>query len=132
MRTTIGARVRAYRLKRGLTQARLAHLIGRSERWLIDVERGGVDPRLSDAVALARVLSVGVDDLAGQSTPVAERSGRPPPRPPVPSYHGEHPVRLRLAQNGRCREGRAGCRSRRVDTDAGRSMNGRTGSRRCA
>src|SRR5689334_19955268 len=84
MSTTVGERIRAYRLRRGLTQARLAHLIGRSQRWLIDVERGGVDPRLSDAVALAKVLGVAVDDLAGTSTPVAERAGRPPPRPPVP------------------------------------------------
>lgn len=83
MRTTIGERVRTYRLRRGLTQARLAHLIGRSERWLIDVERGGVDPRLSDAIALAGVLCVAVDDLAGASAPSAERAGRPPPRPPV-------------------------------------------------
>ncbi len=87
MRATIGERVRTYRLRRGLTQARLAHMIGRSERWLIDVERGGVDPRLSDAVALARVLNVAIDELAGLSTPVAERTGRPPPRPPVHTGH---------------------------------------------
>jgi transcriptional regulator with XRE-family HTH domain len=84
MRTTIGERVRTYRLRRGLTQARLAHLVGRSERWLIEVERGGVDPRLSDALALARVLSVAVDDLADRLTPADERAGRPPPRRPVP------------------------------------------------
>ena len=83
MTTTIGERVRTYRLRRGLTQARLAHLIGRSERWLIDVERGGVDPRLSDALALARELCVAVDDLAGGPAPVEERTGRPPPRAPV-------------------------------------------------
>ena len=88
MRTTIGERVRTYRLRRGLTQARLAHMIGRSERWLIDVERGGVDPRLSDALALARVLSVAVDDLAGRPTPVDERTARPPPRPPAHPHRG--------------------------------------------
>ena len=98
MRTTIGERVRAYRLRRGLTQARLAHMIGRSERWLIDVERGGVDPRLSDAVALATVLNVAIDDLAGVSTPVVERAGRPPPRPPVHAYHpGGSPLGRDLA-----------------------------------
>jgi DNA-binding XRE family transcriptional regulator len=88
MRTTIGERVRTYRLRRGLTQARLAHLVGRSERWLIDVERGGVDPRLSDALALARELCVAVDDLAGATMPAEQRTGRPPPRPPVHSYYG--------------------------------------------
>jgi len=105
MGTTIGERVRAYRLRRGLTQARLAHLVGRSERWLIEFENGGVDPRLSDALAIARELGVGVDDLAGQSAPVARRTGRPPPRPPVRSYHGAHQVGLRATAPARRTEG---------------------------
>ncbi len=100
MRTTIGERVRTHRLRRGLTQARLAHMIGRSERWLIAVEAGGVDPRLSDVLALARVLSVGVNDLALATTPAAKRAVRPPPRPPVPSYHGAHAVGLLTAAVG--------------------------------
>jgi transcriptional regulator with XRE-family HTH domain len=83
MRTTLGEQVRTHRLRRGLTQARLAHLIGRSERWLIDVERGGVDPRLSDVLALARVLRVVVDDLINASAATVRQAGRPPPRPPV-------------------------------------------------
>jgi transcriptional regulator with XRE-family HTH domain len=96
MRTTIGERVRTYRLRRGLTQARLAHLIGRSERWLIDVERGEVDPRLSDAVALATVLSVLLDDLAGVPTAAGKRAGRPPPRPPELTAGGR-PLHLRAS-----------------------------------
>ncbi|HKF79056.1 MAG TPA: helix-turn-helix transcriptional regulator [Candidatus Dormibacteraeota bacterium] len=76
MAATIGERVRVYRLRRGLTQARLAHLVGRSERWLVEVERGAVDPRLSDAVALARMLRVGVDELARDLAPPAVRGGR--------------------------------------------------------
>jgi transcriptional regulator with XRE-family HTH domain len=71
MASTIGEQVRTYRLRRGLTQARLAHLVGRSERWLLEVERGDVDPRLSDALALAGVLRVRLDDLA---QPPASRS----------------------------------------------------------
>jgi DNA-binding XRE family transcriptional regulator len=74
----VGERIRTYRLRRGFTQVRLAHLIGRSERWLIDVEGGGIDPRLSDALALARVFRVLVDDLVRASTASAERAGRPP------------------------------------------------------
>lgn len=66
MQSAIGEQVRIYRLRLGLTQERLAHLVGRSERWLIEVERGEVDPRLSDALALARVLRVGVVDLTGE------------------------------------------------------------------
>ena len=92
MRTTLGEQVRIHRLRRGLTQARLAHLIGRSERWLIDVERGGVDPRLSDALALASVLRVVLEDLV-RATPSAERAGRPPPRPPeMPGWASLHPL----------------------------------------
>jgi transcriptional regulator with XRE-family HTH domain len=64
MRSTIGVQIRTHRLRRGLTQARLAHLVGRSERWLLDVERGAVDPRFSDAQALAGILRVRLDDLA--------------------------------------------------------------------
>jgi DNA-binding XRE family transcriptional regulator len=77
MTSTIGGHVRSYRLRRGLTQARLAHLVGRSERWLLHVERGDVDPRLSDAVALARVLRVRLDDLA----PEPAAAGLPRRRP---------------------------------------------------
>src|SRR5207302_1666429 len=89
MRTTIGERVRTYRLRRGLTQARLAHLVGRSERWLIDVERGGVDPRLSDALALARELRVAVDDRA-----------RPCPRGRGPRGRAAGPLALRRLEPG--------------------------------
>lgn len=78
MALSIGEQVRSYRTRRGLTQEQLAHLIGRSERWLIDVERGEVDPRLSDAVALAQALCVGVADLTADAT--AEPNARPPPR----------------------------------------------------
>jgi transcriptional regulator with XRE-family HTH domain len=75
MQSAIGEQVRTHRLRLGLTQERLAHLVGRSERWLIEVERGEVDPRLSDALALARALRVGVAELTG------EPSARPPRLP---------------------------------------------------
>ena len=73
MTSTIGEQVRAHRLRRGLTQVRLAHLVGRSERWLLDVERGEVDPRFSDALALAGVLRVRLDDLARPARTAAAR-----------------------------------------------------------
>src|SRR4029077_16713743 len=35
-----------------------AGLIGRSERWLIDIEGGGADLRVSDMIQLARALKI--------------------------------------------------------------------------
>src|SRR3954462_10433749 len=57
----------AYRRRRGLSQAALAGLIGRSESWLSQVERGvrSVD-RLSVLLDLAKVLHVEVEALTGQ------------------------------------------------------------------
>jgi transcriptional regulator with XRE-family HTH domain len=62
-----GARIAAYRRRRGLSQAALAGLVGRSESWLSQVERGvrSVD-RLSVLLDLARVLRVDVEALTGR------------------------------------------------------------------
>ena len=64
---SLGARIAAYRRRRGLSQAALAGLVGRSESWLSQVERGirSVD-RLSVLLDLARVLHVEVDALTGR------------------------------------------------------------------
>jgi transcriptional regulator with XRE-family HTH domain len=63
----LGARIAAYRRRRGLSQAALAGLVGRSESWLSQVERGvrSVD-RLSVLLDLARVLHVNVEALTGR------------------------------------------------------------------
>jgi transcriptional regulator with XRE-family HTH domain len=63
----LGARIAAYRRRRGLSQAALAGLVGRSESWLSQVERGvrSVD-RLSVLLDLARVLRVDVEALTGR------------------------------------------------------------------
>src|SRR4051812_4347289 len=63
----IGRRITTYRRRRGLSQAALAGLIGRSESWLSQVERGvrSVD-RMSVMLDLARVLHVEVDALIGR------------------------------------------------------------------
>jgi DNA-binding XRE family transcriptional regulator len=67
-----GERIRCLRLERGMTQAVLAHLVGRSPRWLVSVESGQVDPRLSDAARLAAALGVHLADIAARSA-VRER-----------------------------------------------------------
>ena len=62
-----GQRIAAYRRRRGLSQAALAQLVGRSESWLSQVERGirSVD-RLSVLLDMARVLDVDVESLTGK------------------------------------------------------------------
>lgn len=72
----IGTRIAAYRLRRGLSQATLAGLVGRSESWLSQVERGirSVD-RLSVLLDMARVLHVDVESLIGRPWQYAPNGG---------------------------------------------------------
>ena len=74
----IGERIASYRRRRGLSQTVVAGLIGRSESWLSQVERGKrtVDS-LSVLLELSRVLDVSVDALVG--TPVAPIDALPHP-----------------------------------------------------
>jgi transcriptional regulator with XRE-family HTH domain len=61
-----GQRIARARRRRGLSQAVLAGLVGRSESWLSQVERGkrGVDSH-SVLVRLAEVLHVDIEELTG-------------------------------------------------------------------
>ncbi len=63
----IGERIAIHRRRRGLTQLVLAGLVGRSESWLSQVERG-IRPidRLSVLIDIAHVFRVNVTDLTGQ------------------------------------------------------------------
>ncbi len=64
---TIGERVAFYRRRRGLTQAVLAGLVGRSEDWLSKVERGEREIRRVDLLtAMAKALRVSLGDLLGR------------------------------------------------------------------
>jgi transcriptional regulator with XRE-family HTH domain len=65
-REAAGQRIARARRRRGLSQAVLAGLIGRSESWLSQVERGkrGVDSH-SVLVRLAEVLRVDLEELTG-------------------------------------------------------------------
>lgn len=62
-----GERIAVYRRRRGLSQAALAGLVGRSESWLSQVERGirSVD-RLSVLLDMAKILHVDVESLIGR------------------------------------------------------------------
>ena len=73
---SVGERVAIYRRRRGLSQLALANMIGRSEAWLSQVERGirHVD-RVSVLIRLAQVLKVTVEDLIGQPLSLAPNGG---------------------------------------------------------
>jgi transcriptional regulator with XRE-family HTH domain len=73
---SIGERIKRHRRRRGLSQTALAQLVGRSESWLSQVERGirGVD-RFSTILELARVLKVDVVELTGRRFQLAPNSG---------------------------------------------------------
>ncbi|MGH3883835.1 MAG: helix-turn-helix domain-containing protein [Pseudonocardiaceae bacterium] len=72
----IGERVAVYRRRRGLSQAALAGLVGRSESWLSQVERGirSMD-RLSVLLDMARILHVDVESLIGRPWQLAPNGG---------------------------------------------------------
>jgi len=74
--TGVGERIAAYRRRRGLSQAALAGLVGRSESWLSQVERGikSVD-RLSVLLDMARILHVDVESLIGRPWQLAPNGG---------------------------------------------------------
>ncbi len=83
----LGERIAYYRRRRGLSQVKLAGLLGRSESWLSQVERGvrSID-RISVLTQVAGALNVPVTELS--------------PDPLVQEQAGEHPtvqaVRLAL------------------------------------
>lgn len=90
----IGERVRIYRRRRGITQAQLADLVGRSEKWMSQVEQGtrSVD-KLSVLIDIARVLKVDVETLAGNKMLYApngqpELAGVDRIRDALSAYHG--------------------------------------------
>lgn len=76
MSDSVGKRVAAYRRRRGMSQAALAGLVGRSESWLSQVERGvrSVD-KMSVLLDMSRVLDVEVQALTGTSWQLAPNGG---------------------------------------------------------
>jgi transcriptional regulator with XRE-family HTH domain len=77
----IGGRIRTFRKRRGVSQERLAQLVGRSESWLSQVERG-IRPveNLAVLTRLAELLDVELDALAGRPLRLAPPAGVPLPK----------------------------------------------------
>lgn len=70
----IGERIRSCRRQRGMSQSVLAGLIGRSERWMVEVEGGESDLRVSDLIQLARALKIHPADFLTGNSPAATES----------------------------------------------------------
>jgi transcriptional regulator with XRE-family HTH domain len=80
----IGRRVRELRLRRGMSQDVVAGLVGKSERWLIGVEGGRDDVKVSDLVKLAGALRVRPEELL--APPDGLRVAEPAPSPVLRRY----------------------------------------------
>src|SRR6478752_121300 len=71
----LGARVRAWRARRGMTRKQLAADSGLSERFLADVESGKGNVSINSLQAAARALNVTILDLLQEAPrPVLARA----------------------------------------------------------
>jgi transcriptional regulator with XRE-family HTH domain len=74
VRLRVGRNVRHLRLQRGLSQERLAELVGNTAKHIGQVERGEVNVTIDILTSIAVHLSVGVAELFGPTSPSAVRS----------------------------------------------------------
>lgn len=73
---SVGERIAFYRVRRGLTQAELGGLVGRSEAWASSIERGRREIRKLDLLAVvAQALRVSLPDLLGQPVLMEDDQG---------------------------------------------------------
>lgn len=59
----IGARIRKYRLDRGLTQENVSEYADLTPAHYSHIERGNTKPSLPTLISIANVLNVSIDDL---------------------------------------------------------------------
>lgn len=80
LRQWLGNRIRALRVKRGLSQSDLAQQAGVGGETVVSrYERGKRLPRIDHLMALARVLGVTVSDLVGDARPATQAPETVPP-----------------------------------------------------
>lgn len=68
---SFGARVRALREERGITQQRLSELLGVRASTVSQIETGDLSPTLTTIAAIARALKTRVPDLLDFEAPAA-------------------------------------------------------------
>ncbi len=100
---TLGRRIRAYRIERGLTLDALAAAIDRAPSQVSTIENGNREPRLALLRSIASALSVTVDDLLSAEPPNAraalEIAVERAQRGPVFAALGLEPVRVSKGQS---------------------------------
>jgi transcriptional regulator with XRE-family HTH domain len=99
MDEVLGRRLRTLRRRRGLSQETLAHLAGKSERWLRDVEAGTVGLWVRDALHMAELLKVDVAELIGAADPRQSESAAPDAESLASALDGNTHVDLKLASS---------------------------------
>ncbi len=62
---TPGPLLERARMRRGISRAALAQQVGRSERWLYNIERGRSSPTLDDITALAEIVGLSLPAFFG-------------------------------------------------------------------
>lgn len=62
---TLGRRIKAARMQRGVKQAELARVLGISANAMVDIEKGRSYPRADRLRSIAQALSVSADYLLG-------------------------------------------------------------------
>lgn len=62
----LGARIKHFRKKRGLTQIELAELANISRSYLADMERDRYNPSLDTLIAIAQALHIELSELVGE------------------------------------------------------------------
>ena len=65
-RLSVGSRLRALRVERGLSQERLAELAGVDRKLVYRTELGQTSPRLDAVALIAEALQVEIGDLVGE------------------------------------------------------------------
>ncbi len=69
VRARVGARLREWRLRRGLTQEQLAERAGLSYKFIGEIERGTGNPTVDTLGRLAAALDVDFPELLGAGEP---------------------------------------------------------------
>ena len=73
-------RVKEFRLEKGLTQCQLGFAIGKSQRWIWELENGYLKAKKTQREKLSEVLGVGAEELF------------PPEEAPRPAQAEEEPT----------------------------------------